>query len=326
MQITILGLGQIGSSIGLCLSEHKSEIKRVGLDRHVHVARQARKMDAVDEIKVNLGTAVRKADIVILAMPSDQVKETLEVIADELQEDTVVLDTSPIRATATDWASGLLPSGCSYVGLTPIINPAYLLDHESGVDAARADLFERGIIAIAAGRGIPESAIKAATGLTKLLGAAPLFADIAEVDGIMAAVHVLPQLSAAAVLDATLDQPGWQESRKFAGRAYVTGTSAVKTAFSGEALRDSAILNAENITRLLDRMMASLQKMRDYIAEQDVEALGALLHDLETGREDWLVQRESANWIVERPELPETPGLMAQMFGFKPRPKPGEKR
>ncbi len=38
-------------------------------------------------------------------------------------------------------------------------------------------------------------------------------------------MHVLPQLAAAALLDTTVDKPGWQEARKLAGRPYATVTA-----------------------------------------------------------------------------------------------------
>ena len=40
-----------------------------------------------------------------------------------------------------------------------------------------------------------------------------------------AAMHILPQLAAAALLDATVDKPGWQEARKLAGRPYAAVTA-----------------------------------------------------------------------------------------------------
>ena len=63
--------------------------------------------------------------------------------------------------------------------------------------------------------------------LVKLLGAMPLLMDTAEADGIFSAMHILPQLAAAALLDTTVDQPGWQEARKLAGRPYATVTAGV---------------------------------------------------------------------------------------------------
>ena len=327
IQITILGLGQIGASIGLALEKHKDKIKRVGLDREVNISKRAKKLGAVDDVKINLGAAVRKADIVILAMPADQVRETLEVIAEDLQEDTIIMDTSPMRQAVTDWASDLLPSGRFYIGISPVINPEHLRDTDTGLDAAHADMFERGMMVITAGQHTPEPAIKAATTLTGLLGATPHFADVAEMDGIMAAIQVLPYLSAAALLNATLDQPGWQDARKFANRAYVDGTAVANIVGGGNALRDAAMLNAKNSVRVLDRMISSLQQIRGHLVDGDNEALGTLLDDAWKGRDAWMAQRLSANWIVESDvKMPSNSSMMGQMFGFKPRPKLGEKK
>ena len=40
-QITIIGLGQIGASVGLALEQYKSSLKRVGHDRKPDVAKSA---------------------------------------------------------------------------------------------------------------------------------------------------------------------------------------------------------------------------------------------------------------------------------------------
>ena len=52
VQITIIGLGQVGASIGLALAGQKN-IKRVGHDKVYEISRQAQKAGAVDEIKIN---------------------------------------------------------------------------------------------------------------------------------------------------------------------------------------------------------------------------------------------------------------------------------
>ena len=69
VQITIIGLGQIGASIGLGLTKIKDQVTRIGNDRDPIIARQAEKMGAVDKISINLPSAVRNADLVILAVP-----------------------------------------------------------------------------------------------------------------------------------------------------------------------------------------------------------------------------------------------------------------
>ncbi len=326
VQITIIGLGQIGASIGLALAEHKQVIRRVGLDRRIGVAKTARKQGALDDVKINLSMAVSKADIVLLCLPSDQIYETLEVIAPDLKEDAVVMDTSPVKGAVTDWTKNLLPPGRAYVGLVPIINPAYLHDTMVGLDAARDDLFKDNLMVIAAAPGTPGKAVKLAADLTRLLGATPFFADLAEVDGFMATTHVLPQLVAAALLNATVDHPGWHEARKLAGRAYAEATTPIIYHDDSNALRETVLLNHENVTRVLDGMIASLQNLRQDIAGEDGQALGAYLEQARQGRDRWWDQRLAADWMAEdRGPVPESSGLLRQMFGIRQRPHPGRK-
>src|SRR5512135_3594163 len=95
VQITIVGLGQIGSSIGMALKAHGVDVHRVGHDKDPQAAKESQKADAVDDVKYNLPASVREAKIVVLALPLAGVRETLEVIAPDLQAGTIVLDTAP---------------------------------------------------------------------------------------------------------------------------------------------------------------------------------------------------------------------------------------
>ena len=85
VQLTIIGLGQIGTSVGLALAEESERIFRLGHDRELGAARRAEKMGALDKVSINLHSAVEEADLVLLALPVDQIKETLEFIREDLK-------------------------------------------------------------------------------------------------------------------------------------------------------------------------------------------------------------------------------------------------
>ena len=201
VQITIVGLGQIGSSIGLALKAHEVNVRRVGHDKDSETGKEAQRIGAVDDVKYNLPASVRDARIVILALPLAEIHETLKIIVPDLQEGTLVLDTAPAKAKVAAWAKELLPEGRYYIGLTPAINPDYLHGVEFGVNAAHADLFEKGIMVVNAPSGTPVNVFNLAMELVNLLGSAPLLMDTAEADGIFSAMHVLPQLAADAQPD-----------------------------------------------------------------------------------------------------------------------------
>ncbi|MBK7316309.1 prephenate dehydrogenase/arogenate dehydrogenase family protein [Candidatus Villigracilis affinis] len=278
IQITIIGLGQIGTSMGLALAAHKNSIVRVGHDKKAELERDAQQKDAIDKAEHNLPTAVRDARIVVLAIPVSQVRETLEFIAPDLQEDTVVLDTSPVKSNVAKWAKELLPKGRHYVGLVPAINPVYLHDFQFGQAAAKADLFSNGIFLIDAPYGTPEEVVTTAIDFVRLLDALPLLADPIESDGLMSTTHLLPQLVAASLLNATVDQPGWQEARKVAGRAYAAVTAGLAYQDEIDSLRLSSLHNRAGMVHALDVMIAALRGFRDDIEKRTMKELPRALN------------------------------------------------
>jgi prephenate dehydrogenase len=316
--IAIIGLGQIGGSIGLALGEHKDLVRRTGHDREPNVSRAAERMGAVDKVHFNLPNAAAEADLVILSLPMDQMRETLAVIASELRQGAVVMDTGPVKETVAAWAAELLPKDRHYVGLTPVINPAYLTEAETGLDAAHPDLFKNGMIAIAAPPGASSDALKMAADLTRLLGSAPLFADAAEVDGLMAATHLLPQLLAAALLNATVDQPGWREGRKLAGRPYAQATAPAAAGLP-ETLAASVLLNRDNILRLIDGASAALHALRGDIAAGDAVSLQKRLERAHEGHERWLRERQAGDWTAvdgaPGAEMPNSSEIFGRLLG-----------
>ncbi|MBN1450945.1 MAG: prephenate dehydrogenase [Anaerolineales bacterium] len=322
VQITIVGLGQIGASAGLALAEHKSLLHRVGHDKEPEVAKKAQKMGAVDDIKFNLPSAVREAKIVLLSLPAHEMRATLEAIALDLPEGAVVMDTAPVKEAVAKWAQEILPEGRYYIGLAPAINPLYLQRSEIGVDAATADLFKNGLISLNALPGTPGEAVKLASDLIHLLGAAPLYGDMVETDGLMASTHLVPQLLAVALLNAIVDQPGWSDARKLAGRPFATLTSAAADQGGFEALTEAALLNQKNVTRVLDILIGVLSGLRHDIAEGDREGVADRIEQALAGRQRWLAERLSAEWSEgEKPDLSELPSVWERMLGSRKKRK-----
>lgn len=315
VKITIVGLGQVGGSIGLALAQYKNKISVVGHDKEIAIERAAQKKGAVEKTEHNLPKAVQDAQIIILALPVDQVRETLGFIASDLMDGAIVVDTSPVKSEVAKWAKEILPAGRSYVGIVPTINPEFLNEVETGLDSARADLFSKCIFTLNASAGATGEAVQLVMDLVRLLGATAMLTDIVESDGLMASVHLLPQLVSAALLNATVDQPGWQEGRKLAGRAYVATTSGLTVQDNPDALRMLSLHNRENVVRSLDLMIASLRALRDDIEKGDEESVRVRLQAAQEGREFWLTERTLANWDGMQKESEKPASLSERIFG-----------
>jgi len=328
VQITILGLGQIGASIGLALAAQKGNILRVGNDREPLVARHAEKLGAVDRLEYNLPRAVKDADVVILALAMDEVRETLEFIAPDLKPGAVVVDTSPVKVAVEAWAAQYIPEDRHFVSMTPTLNPKYLEEAGHGVEAAHADLFNESVMIITTPPGGDGGAFQLVSDLTALLGARPYFCDAAEADGLLASSRLLPQLLSFALLDAITGQPGWQETRKVAGQSFAGATQAVMDVEGRTNLAELALLNGENAVRLLGDLIASLQTLRQQIAGSEGEALHSRFQDLQNERILWLDRRQKFDWetSAQSEPLPTAGEIMGRLLGLGRRPKSKENR
>lgn len=323
VQITIIGLGKIGASIGLALAGETAQIHRVGHDKAPEIARKAQKLGAVDATFLNLHQSVENADVVILALPVDEIRETMELIAEDLKEGVVVLDTSTVKAATTAWAKELFQGERYFVTFTPTINPAYLADTHSGIEAAHSDLFQNSTIVITSPTGTDPAAMKLAADLASILKATPFYSDPIEADGLFASVSLLPQLMALALMNTVQDQPGWQDAARFAGPLFAQGTGVVEHLDDTNRLGQAALLNKDNTIRLINDAIRALVDLRDSVADGQADEVHKLMKHAKTGRETWLTQRMTSNFETSLPpvEMPSSADYFKGMFGLRGKKK-----
>lgn len=321
LQITIIGLGQIGTSLGLALAGYQKDLYRVGHDKNLANAKKAQTLGAVDKVHRNLPNSVKDADMIILSLPFSEIHDTLKYISDVVKEDAIILDTGPSKAAVHAWVDELLPTGRTYVGLGPVINAEYLYEKELGINTARKDLFEHTPMLLAVPAASDGDAVDSALTLIGMLGSQAIFTDLAEADAIMSSAHLLPQLTAAALLNTAVDSSGWQETRKFAGRAFAEATRPSLHQEGAASLAQAAFANREGLTLKLDALIASLEEIKSLLSEDDGAALEERLFDAQEGRLTWDQERYDARWLQgdEDRKYLEMPSMLANLFGYRER-------
>lgn len=312
VQITIIGLGQVGASMGLALAAHKDSVLSVGHDKDFSVERAALQKGAVEKTEHNLPKAVKDARLVVLAVPASQVRETLEFIAPDLLPGTVVVDTIPVKAQIVKWAKEILPQHVYHVGIVPTIAAEYLHEIDRGLDAARADLFKNSTFLVDAAYGVPGEAAQLVTNFISLLGANSMITETLEADGLMASAYLLPQLTSAAMVNATVSQPGWLEARKVAERAYHASTNMMDDA---ETLSLLAMHDRQNVTRVLNAVIQSLAELRDAIEDGDEQDVKQRIQSAKQSRDEWVNDRFSATWLDKKTPPIEKMPLKERWFG-----------
>ncbi len=294
-QVVVIGADCISVSIALKLKAQKKPPQVIGYDAEVVAADLARVKGAFDRVERKPDRACRDADLVIVAVPLPAVRETFIAIAPHLQLGCFVTDTACLKAPVMRWAEELLPENVFFVGGHLIPNPAIVdFDSPEGLDAASADLLKEALYCFTTPTRTSSAVINAFTGLAEALGAHPFFIDTTEHDGLQAGVDGLPDLLAIALLRATVDTPGWQEMRKFAGYRFAVATAAADDAYE----RHTAIfLNRENVRRRLNVLLSELVRLRDLLTHDDAELLEKAFVAATEGRARWIEEREQGMWV-----------------------------
>jgi len=319
-RIAIIGLRLVGASAGLALHRYHDRVTIVGHDPEPRVAAQAKSMGAVDRTEWNLINAVTNADRVIVALPVNQIRDTLAAIALDLQPGCIVLDTADVKQTVLQWAAELLPESVHFIGGHPI-----LVVDNLDTGAARADLFEKKLFCLTPEARAGDSAVRLAADLVEAMGAQPFFMDPREHDGMAAAVEHGPSLVAGALMWAASSSAAWPDVRKLAGSQFYVST--LIAAQDGTAAASACAANREQTVRWLDAFIAELGLWRERLAAGDDESVAkAFDQGLEAGRR-WVQAQAAGDWseTTSLTEIPTSGTFMRGLVGFGSLRKPPAK-
>ncbi len=290
----IIGIDLISASIALGLQEHKKPIEVVGYDADRAIADLAKARGIVHKVKRKPGSACEDAGLIIVAQPFADIQKSFAAIAPHLEDGATVTDTARLKAPVLRWADELLPERVSFVGGHIIPNPVIIgLQPLEGLEDASADLLREALYCFTPSPNASSAAIEVCTWLARALDANPFFIDVTEHDGLQAGIEGLPDLVTIALLRATVDTPGWQEMRKFAGRRFAVATEAVEDI---SKRHPSLFLNRENILHRLDALIEELMYLRKVLRQAEEQALAEASVAAADGRSRWMEERQQGMW------------------------------
>jgi prephenate dehydrogenase len=333
-RIAIIGTNCISLSIALALKAQNEPPEIVGYDADRIAADLARARGAFDRVEREPGRACQDADLVIVAVPLSAIRQVFTDIAPHLAPGCLVTDIARLKAPVMRWAEELLPENVTFVGGHPIINPAIVGsdpwvdgDIENRFDEASDDLLTEALYCFTTPPGISSEVINALTTLAQALGAQPFFVDVTEHDGLQAGVDGLPDLLSIALLRATIDTPGWEEMRKFAGHRFATATAITTEHVDVDERHAAVFLNREHVLRRLNVLLTELVYLRDILSQDDAELLGKTFVEAAEGREHWTGQRGRGMWVGEQSVSPDqVPGMSRTIRRMFLGERPGRRR
>lgn len=308
--IAIIGLGREGTSLGLAV-KNSLKMNVVGFDEIEGKANQAETLGAVDQLESSLPGAAAKADILVLTTPIADLEDTISLISDVVQQHTVILDLSKMKAVGLKWADQHLKQG-HYVGAVPILAAKWLADGRDDNSAATPDLFQDSLFAIMPSVNADPQAVETAVNFGIVIGAKPYFIDAGEYDQLVQGTDTLSGLIALSLMNTLRKSQSWQDMLRMAGLSFSLNTQPLAQP------KDIAFmtLNDKMTTMLwLDAFMKELTELRRIIYDSDPAVVTAVIEDVAYERDRWLLKRQDNEWDEDPGPNFDNPSMMGQLFG-----------
>ncbi|MCR6545863.1 prephenate dehydrogenase [Dehalobacterium formicoaceticum] len=310
-KITIIGLGLIGGSLGLALNKKGQIPALVGYDLNLTSVQQAVAMRAVHWGTMSLKLAVEDADLVILAVPVGQIKNTVLSILPFLKDGCVFFDVGSTKESIIKEMSRILPAHIAFIGGHPMAG-----SEKAGISGAKDYLFENAIYVITPkAEESPENLHKVLQ-VIEWLGAKPKIMSPEVHDQAVAGVSHLPYLAAVSLVQTVgelghkipdaplLAAGGFRDTTRIAG---------------GDAVmwRDIVLSNQENLIEMIDAFQKQLDQVKEYLIKGDGERLEELFLSSKNLREGIPVSyRGGLPQIYELLiSIPDQPGMLSLITG-----------
>jgi prephenate dehydrogenase len=275
-QITIIGTGLIGGSLGLALKKRKFPGRIVGCDR-APVLERAQEEGAIDSAFTNPADAVRGSAVVVLATPVVAIIELIERLGPALPAKTLLTDVGSTKSEVASRAQKVFGKAAAqrFLAGHPMAGK-----EQSGVEFADPDLFQGAawFVTPLPGQDIYQGLSGEFLEWVEKLGARIANLPPQEHDQLCAWISHLPQMIATALAASLVDEFGEAPLLEAGGRALREMTRISSSPYS--MWRDIAITNKKNISDALLKLEQRLAHIRENLDSRELAAEFERAHEL----------------------------------------------
>lgn len=200
--VAVFGPGLMGASLLMALRAKSPRTRLSAWARRAEAVQELEQRGLADAATTDAATAVRGADAVVLCVPVDRMEEVARLVAPHLGADALATDVGSTKQKLAPRLEEIFSGGKNFVGSHPMCG-----SEESGMDAARADLYE-GALCVVCPTGATRADLPGrAAALWETVGARTAILSPDEHDAAAAAASHVPHIAAAALVELMARQP-----------------------------------------------------------------------------------------------------------------------
>jgi prephenate dehydrogenase len=278
-QITIIGTGLVGGSLGLALRKKGFQGKIIGSDQP-DVLRLAKKLKAIDQAVNDPIKACQGSNVVVLATPVAAIIDLIERLAPHLPADALVTDVGSTKSEVVSRAQKAFGSRApdKFLAGHPMAGK-----ENSGIEFAEAELFRGAawFLTPQPGQNVRRGLAGEYVSWLKKIGAEIAEIDPAEHDQLCAWISHVPQFLSTALAASLVDEYGENAPvLESGGRALREMTRIASSPYS--MWRDVALTNKQSIGGALLKLEQRLAHIRENLDTRQLEEEFNLAHKLKS--------------------------------------------
>lgn len=262
--ITIIGIGLIGSSFALAVKKHGFHGTITGVGRNDENLKKALERGIIDNYSTDHSAGVKNADLIMLASPVGQFEEIITTIRNSIKPGAIVTDVGSVKAGILKKLEPLMPEKVGFVAGHPIAGK-----ESSGIEGASGDLFENAKYIYTPTPETDRDAVEKVVAIWKRLGSHTIEMAPEEHDLVFAAVSHLPHVIAYALVNSILETD--DKILHYSGGGLKDMTRIALS--PAELWQDICSYNRENILTTLRNFSSSLSRMTKFIEKSDWSGL-----------------------------------------------------
>lgn len=304
-RMAILGTGLIGGSIALGARSRNRRLIVVGYDDDPSSSSAALKRGALTSVATTMTEAVTGADLVVLAMPVEQMPGACKELAGSVADDCVVTDVGSAKAAVV--GAGEAAFGSRFVGSHPMAG-----SERHGIEAADGRLFEDAWWVLTPTATTSSDAYGRVSGLATSLGAKTVAVDPATHDALVARLSHVPQLAASAIVDLAASSGEREALLGLAGAGFrdVTRIAASHPDLWVGILRS----NKQAVLEALAALDKQFGRIADVIESDDWAELRRWLEAARVARSELFAKPDYGREPIALTLLiPDRPGVLAEV-------------
>lgn len=273
--ITILGVGLIGGSLGLALTAKGFRGEITGLGRRMQTLDIALERGAVDNATTDFHAGIQNADLVVIGTPVDLIPEMVQRIAEIGTSDArplLITDVGSIKGQIVEEIESFLTATeLHFVGSHPMAG-----SEKTSVAAARPDLFDGAKCIVTPTDNTHPQALKLVTNLWQFVDTQVCHLSPIEHDMLIAGASHLPHLIAS-ILTNTVGDIGNDtvKALDFAATGFRDATRIA--AGSPQLWRAIFMQNAHSLLPMIDSTIENLAEFKTLLENRDDVEIERLL-------------------------------------------------